>query len=105
MAPLAAATNPVARKLRVGVFAGGARQPRWMAQALAAAARSDFAEIVDFLRDFSKLNIVLEKEVQVPPLTLKVRETALGEVLELLTLPHGLDVRLEEGAIVLYRRP
>ena len=46
MAPLAAATNPVARKLRVGVFAGGARQPRWMAQALAAAARSDFAEIV-----------------------------------------------------------
>jgi hypothetical protein len=46
VAPLAAASSPVARKLRVGVFAGGALQPRWMAQALAAAARSDFAEIV-----------------------------------------------------------
>ncbi|HEX7897216.1 MAG TPA: hypothetical protein VF950_05625 [Planctomycetota bacterium] len=64
---------------------------------------TDFVDIVSFLRDFSKLNIVLEKGVEAPPLTLKVKGAALGEVLELVTLPHGNDARLDEGAIVLYR--
>jgi len=39
------ATAPV-RKLRVGVFADGARQPRWIVEALAKVASSDYAEIV-----------------------------------------------------------
>jgi len=38
-------TSPHPRKLRVGVFADGPLQPRWVAEALARIARSDFAEI------------------------------------------------------------
>src|SRR5205085_654400 len=35
-----------ARKLRVGVFADARRQPRWMVDAFAKVAASDFAEVV-----------------------------------------------------------
>jgi hypothetical protein len=48
MAPVAAAaaaTNPQPRKLRVGVFADGPLQPRWIVEALARLATSDFAEV------------------------------------------------------------
>src|SRR6478735_8084930 len=42
---VAAATSPQPRKLRVGVFADGALQPRWIVEALARLAASDFAEV------------------------------------------------------------
>jgi hypothetical protein len=48
MAPLAAAaaaTSPEPSKLRVGVFADGPLQPRWIVEALARLAASDFAEV------------------------------------------------------------
>ena len=45
LAPVPASIAP-ARKLRVGVFAGSARQPRWIVEALAKVASSSFAEIV-----------------------------------------------------------
>ncbi len=41
----AAASNPQPRKLRVGIFADARLQPRWLAEALARVARSEFAEI------------------------------------------------------------
>jgi hypothetical protein len=65
---------------------------------------TDIADIVNFVRDFSGLNIILEKGFEARPITLKVKGAPVGEVLELLTLPHGYDARLDEGAIVLYRR-
>jgi hypothetical protein len=65
---------------------------------------SEFADVVGFLRDFSKLNIILENDFKAPSITLKVKGAPVGEVLELLTIPHGNDARLDEGAIVLYRR-
>ena len=48
MASLASVPAPhaAARKLRVGVFADAALQPRWIVEALAKVASSDFAEIV-----------------------------------------------------------
>ncbi len=45
MASLAPAASPRPRKLRVGIFAGARAQPRWLAEGLARAARSDFAEV------------------------------------------------------------
>ena len=42
---LAVATDPQARKLRVGVFADSPLQPRWAVEALARLAASDFAEV------------------------------------------------------------
>lgn len=45
MASVALARTPVPRKLRVGLFAGSPRQPRWVVEAFARVAASDFAEI------------------------------------------------------------
>ncbi|MGQ0547460.1 MAG: glucosamine inositolphosphorylceramide transferase family protein [Betaproteobacteria bacterium] len=45
MASLALAASPQPRKLRVGIFAGGRLQPRWLVEGLARAARSEFAEV------------------------------------------------------------
>lgn len=45
-AATASATQPQPRKLRVGVLADGPRQPRWLIEAFAKVAASEFAEIV-----------------------------------------------------------
>jgi hypothetical protein len=45
MAALALAASPLPKKLRVGVFADGPLQPRWVAEALAKLGASDFAEV------------------------------------------------------------
>jgi hypothetical protein len=45
MAALALAASPLQKKLRVGVFADGPLQPRWVAEALAKLGASDFAEV------------------------------------------------------------
>jgi len=45
VAALALAPSPLQRKLRVGIFADGPLQPRWMVQALAKLAAADFAEV------------------------------------------------------------
>lgn len=45
MAPVALATEPSPRKLRVGLFADSPLQPRWVLEAFAKVAASDFAEI------------------------------------------------------------
>jgi hypothetical protein len=62
------------------------------------------ADILGFVRDFSKLNIVLEKIGDPEPVTFKGRNAVLGEVLEMITLPQGLDARIEEGTLVIYPR-
>jgi hypothetical protein len=46
VAAVALATSPRARKLRVGLFAESALQPRWVLEAFAKVAASEFAEIV-----------------------------------------------------------
>ena len=45
MAALALAPSPLHKKLRVGIFADGPLQPRWMVEALAKLAAADFAEV------------------------------------------------------------
>jgi hypothetical protein len=45
VAAVALASNPLPRKLRVGLFADSALQPRWVAEAFARVAASDFAEV------------------------------------------------------------
>jgi hypothetical protein len=46
VAAVALATSPLPKKLRVGLFAARAAQPRWLVEAFAKVAASDFAEIV-----------------------------------------------------------
>jgi len=45
VAALALAPSPLQKKLRVGIFADGPLQPRWMVEALAKLAAADFAEV------------------------------------------------------------
>ena len=45
MAAVVLATDFLPKKLRVGLFADSALQPRWVVEAFARVARSDFAEI------------------------------------------------------------
>jgi hypothetical protein len=46
VAAVALATSPLPKKLRVGLFGTSAAQPRWLVEAFAKVAASDFAEIV-----------------------------------------------------------
>src|SRR5436190_22371840 len=46
VSPAAPASNPQPRKLLVGLFVDTPLQPRWVAEAFAKVARSEFAEIV-----------------------------------------------------------
>jgi hypothetical protein len=46
VAAVALATSPLPKKLRVGLFAASAAQPRWLVEAFAKVAASDFAEIM-----------------------------------------------------------
>ncbi|HZM37371.1 MAG TPA: hypothetical protein VFC18_23130 [Burkholderiales bacterium] len=46
MAAVALASGAEPRRLRVGIFADARRQPRWLVEGLARAARSPFAEVV-----------------------------------------------------------
>jgi hypothetical protein len=65
---------------------------------------SKIADILDLVRDFSELKI----EVRAPPpareVTFKFKDLPLGQVLELLILPLGLDVRIANGAIEIVER-
>lgn len=62
------------------------------------------ADVISFLREFSSLNVLLEKADALPALSFKMKDAPLGHVLERITLPYGYDVRIEEGAVVLYPR-
>ena len=61
------------------------------------------SDIVLFIADFSKVNIVLQPGLGEEPITLISKELALGSALELLTLPRGLDLRLEGGTLILFK--
>lgn len=60
-------------------------------------------DLVTFIRDFSGLNVIVEPGLGDQPVTFKSKDLAIGSVLELLALPRGLDVRLEEGTLLLYK--
>jgi hypothetical protein len=65
---------------------------------------TDIPDILSFVRDFSGLNIVGQGRIPKKAVTFKVRNLALADVIELMTLPHGLDVRLEEGVLTIFER-
>jgi hypothetical protein len=64
-------------------------------------AGTKLSDIVAFIRDFSSLNILLDKSVD-PVLSLKVSGLSVSHILELVALPRGLDVKIENGVTVIY---
>jgi hypothetical protein len=65
---------------------------------------AELRDILDFVRDFSELKIAVEEAYPKRPVTFKVKDLRLGEVLELLTLPYGFDVRIAEGQVTIFER-
>ncbi len=61
------------------------------------------SDLVFFLRDFSGLNILTQDGIGNEPVTIRTKNLPLGSVLELLALPRGLDVRIEGGALLLFK--
>lgn len=59
-------------------------------------------DIAAFIRDFSGLNLLIERGVERTAKRFKVHDLTLGQALELLALPRGLDVKIDGGVIVIY---
>ncbi len=60
-------------------------------------------DILGFVRDFTQLNVVLE-DAPNDAVSLKVKDLTLGQTFELLTLQRGLDVKIKDGALVVFKR-
>lgn len=58
-------------------------------------------DIAGFIRDFASLNIIVEKGLE-PEITVKAANLPLSQILELIALPRGLDVKIENGVIVIF---
>lgn len=65
---------------------------------------TEIAEILDFVHEFSELKMVFEDPLPKKRITFKIKDATLGETLELITLPHGLDVRVEDGQVTIFER-
>jgi hypothetical protein len=63
-------------------------------------------DILSFMQDVSGLKIVVKGEYPRGNVTFKVKDLALGDALELFTLPLGWDVRVvDDGVELLERKP
>jgi len=60
--------------------------------------------LLEYLKEITGVKVVLHASVPDPMITLKVEDLAVPHVLELLTLPRGLDLRLENGAPTIFWR-
>jgi hypothetical protein len=65
---------------------------------------SKVEDVLGFIREFSRLKIQLKSPPPGDPVTLKVRDLPMGRCLELLLLPLGLDLRIDQGAIEVLER-
>ncbi len=59
------------------------------------------ADMLEFIREFTDLKITGGRWAG--PITFKVKDLTLGDVLELLTLPHGLDIKIEAGGLEIFQ--
>ena len=61
----------------------------------------ELADVIAFLRDFSGMNFLVAKGVE-GKVSLQLKDSLLGHALELITLPVGLDVKIEGGVIIVF---
>ncbi len=65
---------------------------------------SELIDILAFIRDFTEIRFSGGGSLPRTPVTFKVKDLALGEILELMTLPYGLDARIENGQVTIFER-
>ncbi len=63
---------------------------------------ANLSDIIGFLRDFTGLNFVIEEGVEKTASVLKTKDLSAAHAIELLTLTHGLDVKIEGGVVVIF---
>ena len=54
------------------------------------------------MKEISGLTFKVDKGISEDPISFKGQDLLLSHVLELLSLPYGWDVRIEEGSVVIY---
>jgi len=59
------------------------------------------ADMLSFICEFTDLTVVIEADVE--PFSIKSRGLTAGQMLELITLPRGLDVKIENASVVVFR--
>lgn len=65
--------------------------------------RTPLRDIVTFIRELTGANVLVEPGIDPDPMTLKADPLNAASILELLSLVHGLDVRLEGSAVLIYQ--
>jgi len=66
---------------------------------------SGLAGILDYLREISGLNFIVDAAVEAPAkISLKTNDLLMSHAIELLSLPYGLDVKIVDGAVTFVRR-
>ena len=61
-------------------------------------------DILAFVRDFTKLNIVSRTKPSDREFSFKIKGLSVAEALELLTMPLGHDVKIEDGIVIIFDR-
>lgn len=57
-----------------------------------------------FVRDLARVQMLMEAGIEIQNVSLQAKKMSAAHAIELLTLPHGLDVRFEGGTLLIYRR-
>jgi hypothetical protein len=57
--------------------------------------------VSDYINEISKLPVKLES-IPEQKVTVKVADVTLPRVLELMSLPYGFDIRIENGAAIFF---
>jgi len=63
---------------------------------------SPYSAIADYLKEITGVTFKVGKGISETPVTLKVQDLYLRQALELLTLPYGREIRIEEGSVLIY---
>lgn len=62
------------------------------------------ADLLAFIKDYTGLKFAFRGELPKRLVTFKAKQLTVGEVFELLTLPNGWDVTIEDGAVTFFER-
>jgi hypothetical protein len=63
---------------------------------------SPMSAVAQYLQEISSLKVVASPGIADALITLKIQDLSLDHAIELLTLPHGWDARIEDGSVVIF---
>lgn len=67
-------------------------------------ANTPLSDVLEFVRDFSEANLILKPNAGHVPINLKAKGLSVASILELISLPLGLDLKIEGNVVILFTR-